>query len=210
MAHHRTHLQAEEHRSDGSGPLTEQAPEAARGILAVEGSVGASSSAGAEGIGPGAGVIAVRTARHDSSARSVQSPRPTGTQVNLRPSGDTGMPVASITLSSATRASCSSLILWTGSTFASAVPPVATLRAKDLVISHWFGALVPSMFIRSPSKDWNGFPASPGSGGAIPSCYGEVPSPGAAVSRSARTTEVVTVVPLRSKVTDRDEPGGSG
>ena len=131
------------------------------------------SSGGRRRIGPGAGAIEVRTVRHDSRARSVQSPRPTGTQVSRRPSGETGMPVASITLSSATRASCSSWIRWIGSTLASALPPVATLRAKDRVISHWLGALVPSMFIRSPSSDWNGFPASPGSGGAMPSCYGD-------------------------------------
>ena len=57
--------------------------------------------------------------RQDSSARRVQSPRPTGTQVSRRPSGDTGMPVASITLSSATRASCSRRIRWIGSTLGS-------------------------------------------------------------------------------------------
>ena len=64
--------------------------------------------------GPGAGAMAVRTVRHDSRARRVQSPRPTGTQVSRRPSGETGMPVASMTLSSATRASCSSRIRWIG------------------------------------------------------------------------------------------------
>ncbi len=80
--------------------------------------------------------MAARTVRHDSRARMVQSPRPTGTQVSRRPSGVTGIPVASITLSSATRDSCSTWIRWTGSTLASGVPPVATLRAKARVISH--------------------------------------------------------------------------
>jgi hypothetical protein len=33
--------------------------------------------------------------------------------------------------------------------------------------------LVPNMFIRSPRRDWNGFPASPDSDGGITSCYGD-------------------------------------
>ena len=112
-----------------------------------------------------------------------------GTQVRRRPSGAVGMPVASVTLSSATRASCSSRIRWTGSTLASASPPVATLSAKERTISHWLGPLVPSMFIRSPSSDWNGLFGSPWSGGAITSCYGDALSTGASVSSEARTTE---------------------
>ena len=161
------------------------------------------------GGGPATGVIAVSIVRHESSARTVQSLRPTGTQASLRPSGDTGIPVASTTLSSATRESCSSRMRWTGSTLVSVSPPVATLTAKDRVISHWFGALVPSMFIRSPSSDWNGFPESPVSGGAIDPCYGEDPSSGASPSLSARTTETWSLVPSCSNVTARSVPGGS-
>ena len=168
-------------------------------------------SVGGAAVGVGLGAaIAVSIGRHDSSARAVQSPLPTGTQVRRRPSGETGMPVVSITLSSATRESCSTRIRWMGSTLGSAVPPVATLSANDRVISHWSGAVDPSMFIRSPSRDWKGFPASSCSGGAIPSCYGEEPSPGASVSLSPSTTEVVSVLPARWKVTSSAVPGGSG
>ena len=119
------------------------------------------------------------------------------------------MPVASITFSSATRANCSRRIRWVGSTFGSAVPPVATLRAKERVISHWLGALVPSMFMRSPSKDWNGLPASPGSGGAMLSCYGEETLPGASASGSTTCTDLVSDSPARTKVTVSVDPGGS-
>ena len=160
-------------------------------------------------VSPGAGVMAAKRVLHDSRARKVQSPRLTGTQVRRRPSGDTGMPVASVTLSSATRASCSSRILWTGSTLASGIPPVATFRANERVISHWFGALVPSMFMRSPSNDWNGFPASPGSGGAMPSCYGDELASGAPGPAWPTTRCLISVVPSRSRVTVTSLPGGS-
>ncbi len=39
------------------------------------------------------------------------------------------------------------------------------------------GPLDPSMFIRSPSSDWNGLPGSPGSGGVMGPCYGDSPQP---------------------------------
>ncbi len=144
--------------------------------------------------------MAASRGRHDSRARSVQSPRPTGTQVRRRPSGATGMPVDSITFSSATRDSCSTWIRWMGSTLGCDTPPVATLRAKERVISHWSGALVPSMFIRSPSSDWNGFPESPGSGGAITSCYDDEASSGTSASAVPRTAVATTVLPFRSRV----------
>ena len=123
----------------------------------------------------------------------VQSPLLTGTQVRRRPSDETGMPVASTTFSSATRASCSSWILWMGSTLGSGVPPVATLRAKVRIISHWLGPLVPSMFMRSPSRDWNGLEGSPWSGGAITSCYGDDDSTGAAPLPAPRVTWICMV-----------------
>ena len=91
----------------------------------------------------------------------------------------------------------------------SGAPPVATLRANERVISHWLGALVPSMFMRSPSRDWKGFPDSPGSGGVIPSCYGEESPPVSAAVGSPNTAEAVWVVPPSSKVIDTQEPGGS-
>ncbi len=169
-----------------------------------------SGSGGVGGAVPRAGTMADRIGRHDSRARTVQSPRPTGIQVSRRPSGDTGIPVASMTLSSATRDSCSRRIRWIGSTLGSASPPVATLRANDRVISHWSGALVPSMFIRSPSSDWNGFPESPVSGGAMGPCYGEEPDPCASPSWSARTTGTVALVVPRSNDRARSVPGGSG
>ena len=146
---------------------------------------------------------------------AVQSPRPTGTQVSRRPSGVTGMPVASITFSSATRESCSTWIRWSGSTLDSGVPPVATLRAKARVISQWSGPFEPSMFIRSPSSDWNGFPGSPGSGGAMSPCYG--PRPRAPVRRPRRCGQSARAppwcswsTPSRTKVTRELGPGRVG
>ncbi len=119
------------------------------------------------------------------------------------------MPVDSITLSSATRDSCSTCIRSMGSTLDSDVPPVATLRANERVISHWSGALVPSMFIRSPSNDWNGFPISPESVGAITSCYDDEVPPGTSVPAVPRTAVVAWVVPSRSRVSCSTAPGGS-
>ncbi len=89
------------------------------------------------GSAPGAGtVMADKTGRQASSARAVQSPRPTGMQVRRRPSEETGMPVVSVTCSSATRANSSSRIRCSGSTFGSAAPPVATFKPKARVSSH--------------------------------------------------------------------------
>ncbi len=86
---------------------------------------------------------------------------------------------------------------------------MATLRAKERVISHWFGALVPSMFMRSPSNDWNGLPPSPDSGGAMGSCYGDGAGSGASGSASARTTCRSMERPARSTVTVTSVPEGS-
>ena len=176
--------------AEGSGP---------KGSIASPGA-GESFSDDSGGGCPGA-AIAASSGRHDSRARRVQSPRPTGTQVRRRPSGATGMPVDSLTFSSATRDSCSTWIRSMGSTLGCDTPPVATLRANERVISHWSGALVPSMFMRSPSSDWNGFPESPGSVGAISSCYDDEAPSGTSLSAVPRTAVAAPVVrPLQGEL----------
>ena len=124
------------------------------------------------------------------------------------------MPVASTTFSSATRESCSTWIRRMGSTLASGVPPVATLRANERVVSQVSGPFDPSMFIMSPSSDWNGLLGSPGSGVVMGPCYGRTPPSGTAGRErprqsSVRTTTVWKVTPSRRTVSRSWEPGGS-
>ncbi len=165
VADDRAGLQPDEHGADGRHPLAEHGGHAPGRVVAHRVETGHPGRRRRLAAPAGGGAArADSTGRHDSRARSVQSPRPTGTHVSRRPSGVTGMPVASTTFSSATRDSCSTWIRWTGSTLASGVPPVATLRANERVVSQVSGPFDPSMFIMSPSSDWNGLLGSPGSG----------------------------------------------
>ena len=122
MPDHRSDLEAEEHRTDGRGPLTEQAPEVAERLLAAEVRRGQPVALGRlGGTGPGAGSwpsAASATSRGPGGSsrpahRYAGQPASVGRDRHAGGLGDVELGHPGQLLER---------ILWIGSTFASGVP----------------------------------------------------------------------------------------
>ena len=145
VAHHRADLQPEEHRSDGGGPLAEQARRGRpSGSSPPNGSAVERRPVGRRRAG---------RAGCRGHGRQERPPRVEGPEGPVTPAHrHAGQPAAVGRDGHAGGLGHVELrhpgqllerILWTGSTLASGVPPVATLRAKERVISHWLRRVGP-------------------------------------------------------------------